>query len=55
MDYDRQHYTDFDEYIRQGEPTQRGESLSLADCNRTVGRGWFADFRLPESYGLQAH
>ena len=28
MDYDRQHYTDFDEYIRQGEPTQR-ERASL--------------------------
>lgn len=28
MDYDRQHYTDFDEYIRQGEPTQR-EKASL--------------------------
>lgn len=28
MDYDRQHYTDFDEYIRQGEPIQR-ERASL--------------------------
>lgn len=28
MDYDRQHYTDFDEYIRQGELTQR-EKASL--------------------------
>lgn len=28
MDYDRQHYTDFNEYIRQGEPTQR-ERASL--------------------------
>lgn len=28
MNYDRQHYTDFDEYIRQGEPTQR-EKASL--------------------------
>ena len=28
MDYDRQHYTDFNEYIRQGKPTQR-ERASL--------------------------